>query len=112
MSKKNKILLIETEAKPDKIIGQFNEHKHELSSKDSGAHPYAAELDKFQGANVEVVTSNHDVIRGKCLALYKINLNIVLEVGNEIILLSNVRLIRRDTEKVIRRDNADGLAGN
>ena len=57
---------------------------------------YTLELEKFVGKNVEVSNLVGDNFRGKCIAINKTHLNIVIETTDDIIIIKNINTIRRE----------------
>ncbi len=57
---------------------------------------YSLQLEKFVGKNVEVSNLVGDNFRGKCIAINKTHLNIILETVEDIIIIKNINTIRRE----------------
>jgi len=58
-------------------------------------HPYYNELGKFIGKTIEVKDILGETIRGKCLGINKIHLNVVVETKDDVIICKNIQTIRR-----------------
>lgn len=57
---------------------------------------YSIQLEKFVGKNVEVSNLIGDKVKGKCIAVNKSHLNIILETTNNILIIKNINTIRRN----------------
>lgn len=58
-------------------------------------HPYAENVEKFEGETIEVKNIFGDLIRGKCIAINKTYLNLVMEIEGQIVIIKNAQEIRR-----------------
>lgn len=57
---------------------------------------YSIQLEKFVGKNVEVSNLIGDKVKGKCIAINKSHLNIIIETADAILIIKNINTIRRD----------------
>lgn len=60
--------------------------------------PYSKHLESFIGKIVEVKDLFGEKIRGKCIAVNKSHLNIILDYDEGTIIIKNINSIRRDKE--------------
>jgi hypothetical protein len=63
-------------------------------------HPFAEALEKFHGKIIEVKDVMGDCYRGKCIAINKPTLHIILEMEEGIIIIKNANIIRRDLDEI------------
>jgi len=61
-------------------------------------HPYMGGIEKFNGKTVEVKDVFGDKYRGTCIGINKQHLNVLMETADEIVIIKNPQIIRRDKE--------------
>ena len=62
-------------------------------------HPFAEAVEKFHGKNIEVKDVLGDCYRGRCIAINKPTLHVILETEDGINIIKNANIIRRDLDE-------------